>query len=55
MKFDDAVKRSIKAFRAGELPRAVEENMEEELRYTPEFFDDIEKELDLGDVDDDSN
>jgi hypothetical protein len=47
MKIEDAIKRSIKAFRAGEMPRNLGESMDEEIRYTPEFFDEIEKELGL--------
>ena len=48
MKFEDAVKRSIKAFRSGEMPQNLVESMDEKLRYTPEFFDEVEKELGVG-------
>jgi|TARA_B100000035_G_scaffold293915_1_gene283740 hypothetical protein len=48
MTFEDAVKRSIRAFRAGETPIHVSDATDEEIRYTPKFFDEIEEEMSLG-------
>lgn len=42
MKFDDAVKRSIKAFLDGKLPSALIEAQGKDLIYTPEYLDELE-------------
>ena len=45
MKFEDAVKKSVKAFMAGKMPRATNELIEGGIFHTPEYFDDLEAEL----------
>ena len=55
MKFDDAVKRSIKAFLEGRLPTALIEAQGKDLIYTPEYLDELEasfaEEPDMEDAD----
>ena len=55
MKFDDAVKRSIKAFLDGRLPIALIEAQGKDLIYTPEYLDELEasfaEEPDMEDAD----
>ena len=45
MTFDDAVKKSIKVFLQGKMPRKTGELAEEGLFYTPEYFDELEEDL----------
>jgi len=45
MKFEDAVKKSVKAFMAGKMPRATNELIEGGIFYTPEYFDELEADL----------
>ena len=42
MKFDIAIKRSIKAFLDGRLPTALVEAQGKDLMYTPEYLDELE-------------
>ena len=42
MKFDIAIKRSIKAFLDGRLPTALVEAQGKDLIYTPEYLDELE-------------
>jgi hypothetical protein len=42
MKFDVAIKRSIKAFLDGRLPTALVEAQGKDLIYTPEYLDELE-------------
>lgn len=42
MKFDVAIKRSIKAFLDGRLPTALVEAQGKDLMYTPEYLDELE-------------
>ena len=55
MKFDDAVKRSIKAFLDGRLPTALIDAQGKYLIYTPEYLDELEasfaEEPDMEDAD----
>jgi len=43
MKFEDAVKKSIKGFLAGKSAEKTSENAEGGLYYTQEFFDEFEE------------
>jgi hypothetical protein len=43
MKFEDAVKRSIRTFMNGKVPSETAEMKEDGLFFTPEYFDDLEK------------
>lgn len=45
MKFEDAIKRSIKEFLKGKYPKKLAELKEEGLIYTPEWFDAFEDSL----------
>jgi hypothetical protein len=49
MKFEDAVKKSIKAFMQGKTPIATDEMAEDGIFHTPEYFDELE-EMILGEV-----
>ncbi len=51
MKFQDAIKKSIKSFMNGKTPEAVGEVEDEGLYHTPEYFDEMEKDI-LGDLKD---
>jgi len=51
MKFQDAVKKSIKSFMNGKNPEATGELGEEGIYHTTEYFDELEEEM-LGDVKD---
>ena len=42
MKFDVAIKRSIKAFLDGRLPTALVEAQGKDLIYTPKYLDELE-------------
>ena len=42
MKFDVAIKRSIKAFLDGRLPSSLIEAQGKDLIYTPEYLDELE-------------
>ena len=42
MKFDVAIKRSIKAFLDGRLPDALIEAQGKDLIYTPDYLDELE-------------
>jgi hypothetical protein len=48
MKFEDAVKKSIKQFMQGKIPQATSEMAEGGIYHTPDYFDEMEEEL-LGD------
>ncbi len=46
--FEDIIRQSIKSFRKGKMPEQTKALLEEEggeLKYTPEYFDELEKEL----------
>lgn len=46
MKFQDAVKKSIKAFVDGKMPKSLTEmKAEEGLMFTPDYFDELEASL----------
>mgnify|MGYP006177177193 CR=1 FL=1 len=45
MKFEDAVKKSIKSFMQGKAPSATNGLSEEGLFYNPEYFDELEETL----------
>ena len=45
MKFEDAVKKSVKAFMAGKMPEETGALMSDGIFHTPEYFDDLEAEL----------
>ena len=45
MKFEDAVKKSVKSFMAGKMPTATSELIEGGIFYTPEYFDELAEEL----------
>lgn len=45
MKFEDAIKRSIKEFLKGKYPKKLAELKEDGLIYTPEWFDAFEDSL----------
>ena len=49
MKFEDAVKKSIKDFMKGKMPQITSELAGDDLFHTPEYFDELEEEL-LGEV-----
>ena len=49
MKFEDAVKKSIKAFMQGKTLSATDEMSEGGIFHTPEYFDELE-EMILGEV-----
>tara|TARA_R110002124_G_scaffold255698_1_gene421285 strand:+ start:620 stop:799 length:180 start_codon:yes stop_codon:yes gene_type:complete len=48
MKFEDAVKKSIKAFMNGKSPAATSDVGEEAIFHTPAYFDELEEQM-LGD------
>ena len=45
MKFDEAVAKAIKTYYGGKLPEKVLELQGGTTKYTPEYFDEVEKEL----------
>jgi len=45
MKFEDAVKKSVKAFMEGKMPESTNDLIEEGIFYTPEYFDELEASL----------
>ncbi len=45
MKFEDAVKKSVKAFMEGKMPEATGALVSDGIIHTPEYFDDLEAEL----------
>lgn len=45
MKFEDAIKKSIKSFLAGKTPEALRATKEEDFIYSSEYFDMLEEEL----------
>jgi len=49
MKYRDVVKKSIVAFMDGRVPENTASLKEGGLKYTPEYFDDLEKEI-LGET-----
>lgn len=49
MKFEDAVKKSIKAFMQGKTPNATDEMADDGIFHTPEYFDELEEKI-LGEV-----
>lgn len=46
MKFEDAIKLSIKEFSRGKYPKKLDELKDEGLLFTPEWFDAFEESLD---------
>lgn len=50
MDYDDLIRKSIKTFINGKMPEATAGLHEGGLRYTPEYFDQLEKDLDEGPV-----
>jgi len=48
MRFEDAVKKSIKAFIAGKMPQELSGQADTEIMFTPEYFDKMESDLDLS-------
>ena len=48
MKFEDAVKKSIRAFMNGKSPAATSDVGEEAIFHTPAYFDELEEQM-LGD------
>lgn len=48
MKFEDAVKKSIKAFMNGKSPAATSDVGEQAIFHTPAYFDELEEQM-LGD------
>ena len=50
MDFTSAVKKSVTNFMAGKMPEALNELKEGSLVFTPEYFDELEKELKDGPV-----
>tara|TARA_B100000963_G_C22622953_1_gene670874 strand:- start:693 stop:872 length:180 start_codon:yes stop_codon:yes gene_type:complete len=49
MKFQEAVVKSIKSYMDGKLPEELEKVTGEPMLYTLEYFDDLEKELEIED------
>jgi hypothetical protein len=45
MKFEDAVKKSVKQFLAGKMPEATNKLVEGGIFFTPDYFDELEAEL----------
>ena len=45
MKFEDAVKKSIKAFMNGKTPQATDEMSEGGIFHTPAYFDELEEQM----------
>ena len=45
MKFQDAVKKSIKAFMNGKTPQATDEMSEGGIFHTPAYFDEMEEQM----------
>lgn len=45
MKFEDAIKKSIKSFLAGKTPEALRATKDADFRYSSEYFDMLEEEL----------
>jgi len=45
MKYRDVVKKSIVAFMEGRMPEQTAALKEEGLKYTPEYFDQLEEEI----------
>tara|TARA_R110000765_G_scaffold193448_1_gene299012 strand:- start:495 stop:674 length:180 start_codon:yes stop_codon:yes gene_type:complete len=48
MKFEDAVKKSIRAFMNGKSPAATSDVGEEAIFHSPAYFDELEEQM-LGD------
>ncbi len=55
MRFDEAVLVAMKKFRDGEVLSKTKELKEGAVRYTPEYFNDLEKEILGEDVEADLN
>jgi len=45
MQYDEIVRQSVKAFKKGRLPEQISSRKEEGLKYTPEYFDQLEEDL----------
>lgn len=45
MKFEDAVKKSVKAFMEGKMPEETGALVSDGIFHTPEYFDDLEAEM----------
>lgn len=45
MKFEEAVKKSVKMFMEGKMPPKIQEMKAEGRIYTPEYFDNLEERL----------
>jgi hypothetical protein len=52
MKFEDAIKKSIRSFMDGNMPKGMMEQMESEPMYTPEYYDELEKDMDTKEAKD---
>lgn len=46
MDYDDLIRKSIKQFLNGRMPEETAKLYQEGVRYTPDYFNDLEKELD---------
>ena len=49
MKFQQAVVKSIKSYMDGKIPEELEKVTGEPMLYTLEYFDELEKELEIDD------
>tara|TARA_B100000035_G_scaffold87688_1_gene73669 strand:- start:232 stop:411 length:180 start_codon:yes stop_codon:yes gene_type:complete len=49
MKFQEAVVKSIKSYMDGKIPEELEKVTGEPMLYTLEYFDELEKELEIDD------
>lgn len=45
MDYDDLIRKSIKQFLKGRMPEETAKLYENGVRYTPQYFDDLEKEM----------
>jgi hypothetical protein len=45
MKFEEIIAKSIKSFFAGNIPQKTAEANNDELFYTPDYFDELEERL----------
>jgi len=45
MEYSDVIRQSVKAFREGRFPEQMDAVKEEGLKYTPEYFDQLEEKL----------
>jgi len=45
MEYDQIIRQSVKAFKEGRLPEQISARKEAGLKYTPEYFDQLEEDL----------